>query len=512
MKRRLFGLLGAAALVLSASATAQKPPAVPLVDPATVAATLSSLDVQRLLSDAAYAAEALKSLEAIDADQLPREAAVGLDNLRTFALYTAGRSDEASRYAADLRRTRPAYPPGHTSGFIVELEQGHAPAALAVLEAGAVHLVGADRADFADSLSTDAVFALSRHFHAEDDEPSAGRLADALSGLKWTGEGSPNVVDNFRIVAIKHRLAAGDTAGARSLADQIDTPDATLDLVTLRKFDTLLAPDVNRAQRVASAIELENARTGRDLQASPSDWIKLLHRIHHLRSSGRADEAVGVALPAVSDMAAIEGAGEDAFWVVNEAAYALIAAGRGDEAIKLIDRLLALGIDKHSDLINMAINKGAMLLTLERRAEALAHSSALLAKQPGPASPYGEMFMSSSGACAAWELGRKDEAAKLRERLLARPDVNEAATLLVHLCTDDMEGAERFLVARLRSDEPDAALTWLQDYQVQDEPSERTRRLAARFSELARRPAVREAATRVGHILTLPLSRSFWGL
>ena len=31
-------------------------------------------------------------------------------------------------------------------------------------------------------------------------------------------------------------------------------------------------------------------------------------------------------------------------------------------------------------------------------------------------------------------------------------------------------------------------------------------------SELARRPAVREAAARVGHILTLPLSRSFWGL
>lgn len=467
--------------------------------------------MDRAFTDAAYAAETLKLLQQVDADALPREDAIEVDRLRTFTLFALGRGEDASRYAADLRRSRPAYIGGYTSGFIVELEREDEVAALGVLEAAATHLQGSDRREIADLVSTENATGLHRKLTAGEDETGTGRLADALVRLAWTGEGDPAIVDIYRVNAIEHRLATNDVASAKLLAGEVDTPGALLRLLIARRFDPLDIDAGNAATRMRQAVELEGARTQRDFEASPDDWDVLRRRASHLSEVGKSSEAAALLISAASDQRAVEAAGADGLWMVNSAAYALLGTGRGEEAVALLDRLLRSDMRKHSDSINMAINKGSILLSAGHPAEALAHSRALIAQQPGPASPYGEMFMVSTAACAAWELGRRDEAASYKARLLADPHVNEAATLLVYLCTDDMDGAERFLVARLRSEKPDAALTWVQDYQIHDERSDRSRQRAERVAELSRRPAVREAAERVGRVLSLPLSRSVWG-
>jgi len=212
--------------------------------------------------------------------------------------------------------------------------------------------------------------------------------------------------------------------------------------------------------------------------------------------------------PWTRDFGRVEEGGEKVFWLVNEAAFALNTLGRSDEAVALMEKLIALDIGKHPYLINMAINHGDLLIAAGRHADAARYSEALFATGKAGASPYGQMWMWANAACSHAHAGWPDQAAPWVDRLNAGSDDNPSAHLEALLCLGDLDSAEPLMLKRLDSDDADELLVDLQDYTLGGrgiDPS-----LAARMASLRARPAVAAAIARRGRLLKLPLSRNYW--
>lgn len=74
-----------------------------------------------------------------------------------------------------------------------------------------------------------------------------------------------------------------------------------------------------------------------------------------------------------------------------------------------------------------------------------------------------------------------------------------------------MEEAEKVVIARLKSDEGPQMLLKLQDYRAGTIRGAAAKVIEPRFLALRERPAVREAIAGTGRILSLPLSKTYWG-
>jgi tetratricopeptide (TPR) repeat protein len=250
--------------------------------------------------------------------------------------------------------------------------------------------------------------------------------------------------------------------------------------------------------------------TRQRLEAAPNDPKRLRERGAALRALGRDGDAAALLMPFASDLKTVEAAGEDGFWVVNEAASALSAAGRHGEAIGTMDKLLALGIDKHPGLISMAINKGELLNAAGRYKEAAAYE-AKLAANGGTASAYGYMWMWSMAACGHALSGDTAGAAPWLAKLKEKSTDNEAAHMRALLCANDLDVAETLLIKRLGGDKHAEVLLTLQDYKAGAPLTHISKVLEPRFMALRERPAVRAAIGATGRILALPLSKTYFG-
>jgi hypothetical protein len=224
-----------------------------------------------------------------------------------------------------------------------------------------------------------------------------------------------------------------------------------------------------------------------------------------LRISGHPADAYALLAPRIEDMAKVEAGGDKAFWAVDEAANDLVGAGRPDDAVALMRRLLALGTEAHPILVNMEINLTQHLNSAGRFDEA-ATAAARLDKEVGKlASPYGYMWIWSNASCAR-SLGKTPgEAAPWLARLAAHSADNRNAHLNGLLCAGDVAGAERILLERLAGDEAATTLAELQDYRLEPK-SLAFASVDARMAELKARPHVQAAIERIGRIMSLPLA------
>jgi hypothetical protein len=121
------------------------------------------------------------------------------------------------------------------------------------------------------------------------------------------------------------------------------------------------------------------------------------------------------------------------------------------------------------------------------------------------------MWMWSTIACARAFEGDVPGATPWLERLAAGSKDNPAAHMRALLCVNDLDAAERLLLTRLEGDEAASTLRVLQDYQLGSHASALRRLLEERLETLRKRPAVQAAIARSGRILTLPLSKIYWG-
>jgi hypothetical protein len=477
------------------------------------AAALEKADLPRLTNDPAYAAEILGHVETLQpfVGVLP-DIELPLGHTRAIALVTLKRGDEAAAVGRAMAARQPHEAGVYVDHIRVALFAERPSDALLLLEAARQNLPGRPGLDaFLKALEPEAVWEMARAFHKAKDEGGRHRMAEALLGLGWTGPDGDADQDELRLMAAAGRIEKGDVAGAQRAAAGLVASQTLAGLLVQKRFDPAFEAGADRTALLRRAVEAEDARRAASLRAMPADLKRLRERSRFLRATGKPDEAAALILPAVRDMTAIAKAGADGFWTVNEAADALIDQGKAADAVALMDRLLQLPMDKHRDLINMAINRIELLNEAGRHREAAAEAGKLLEAGGRYASPFGKMWMWSGAACGLAAAGDAAAAAPWLARLEEASAQNPAAHMRGLLCLDRLDAAEALTIRRLAEPDPSDVLMALQDYQPRANASAYAKALEERLAKVRARPAVQAAIAKVGRVIPLPVTRSYWG-
>lgn len=519
MKRFPILLAGVAVAALASPgvAAAQDEPRMPgsLPDNPTRGArqALEQVSTHRLFTDPNYARQILAHLATVrplakdDPEEMRR-----LDRIGMFAQAALGRVGEAWELAQRLIATAPDRAESYAQATYVAIALDRPLLAVATIEAASRSLASqTGRREFRKNVGDELMRNLRVLLARDGDDEARHRLAEALLTLEWPGPDERARMDWLRVTAIDGRLKKGDVPGARSLAAAIATPAPLIQMLVARKYDPLFPEEEDRVIAIRLALARRDTETADRLAAGPADADRLLDRAKFLRGVGRSADAVALLEPHIADMKAVERGGEDAFWLVNEAAYALLELGRRDEAVARMQKLIELGPDRYPPLINMAINTAEILNSAGRFKEAAALAARLAAEQTKYATKYGEMWMWSNAACALALDGDSAAAAPWLRKVEAGSKDNEAAHMRALLCAGDLDGAERLLIRRLEGDNAADVLVALQDYELGGYDSPATRRLVDRLHAVRARPAVQAAIARTGRVIRLPLARTYWG-
>jgi tetratricopeptide (TPR) repeat protein len=375
-------------------------------------------------------------------------------------------------------------------------------------EAAAAKLPAEARPDFRTAADQDWIFALLGELHSIPGRELKQRFAEALLTLEHAEADDVTTRDMYRGLVIDRYVKLGKIPEARALARQVVEPDALTRLLVAKRYDSLFDGPSDHRKLLQASLQSYDDATRRYLEAAPDDPQRMLSRGQALRALGREDDAVKLLLPFASDLKRVEAGGEKAFWIVNEAALALSALGRHAEAVGLMEKLLTLDLQKHPALVSMAINHGEVLNSAGRYAEAAAHETKL-AEVGKVASPFGHMWIWSLAACAHLHGGDTAAARPWLEKLATNSAKNEAAHMRALLCANDMAGAEKLLIARLKGDQGVAVLLSLQTFELGTMQSTSGKLIEARMMALRERPAVRDAVAASGRILSLPLAKTY---
>lgn len=507
--------IGAAAAALAAAQPAEQESETAAAHPKDIAAAeqvAAGLDWDKLISDQVYAQSILPHMALIERTSKVPEQVEFARNMIAFAFLTLKRYADAAAVSEKLIASNPDEADYRHRAFVSYLGLEQDEKALGTLErAAAAATTPAARMALHEALPQETISYFFVRLLDAKNEAARLRLGEALAQMNWPGDGRPVERDNMRALAARSKLLRGDRTGAAALARQVSDPDALLELIVDRRMDPLFKSDTDRLARMTQAVAAADAATAEALAAEPGDLKRVLSRVQYLRSVGRDAEAVKLVEPTISDMEAVERTGEDAFWVVNEAAYALQQLDRHAEAVALMDKLLALGFDKHPMLVSMNINFIGILNEAGLHQRALDHSLRIAQREAEYANDYGKMWMAEGTVCSLAALGRVADAAPHLERLRASGDTNHAARTRAMLCTGDLDGAERLLIERLASTEATQALQAVQDFTIAGRASPMTRAVEERWRQVIARPAVQQSIARVGRSMKLPLARSYWG-
>jgi tetratricopeptide (TPR) repeat protein len=518
----LLASAGTAAAAPPAPAPAPPPPAAPaLATPPAAPPTAAEIeasrqivagaDVERMLRDRAYAAGLLAHIDRLAplAEGNP-EARLAIENLRLFALITQERPDDVRAGVDALLAERPTDGAQYAGAWYGALSIEDLDRALAVVETSSRNVPGVHWAELRRMFEIETIGQLLQRFHQAHQEEKRVRLAQALFRIGWNGGGDTEMSDFIRSILVEDRLRQHDAGAAADYAAGITTPAQMLPMIVQTRFDPVLPAGRDRLDLLRESLAQRDRATAEALAAAPQDVRAALDRIQYLRGLGRDADALALAMPFTRDVRATVAAGREGMWVINEAAYTLATLGRGDEAVALMRRLLALPIADNAALIGPFINQAEVLNGVGRYGEALEHARMLERDDARYANDYGKMWISSATVCALAGLNRTAEAAPVLERMRAQSEVNPAALTRAYLCAGDEDAAAALLVHRLESDDSESAVLALQDYALDHETGQDAR-LLERLTAIRARPAVRDALGRVGHMLTLPLARTYWG-
>lgn len=505
---RLY-VFAAAALALAAPLSAQRQAAPSAEQIRAAEEAVGTADQERMMRDPAYAGSIADHLTILRSD--PRRGAddrAAIDQLLVSTLATAGRHDQAENIADSLLRARPAEPDSYRSAFLAAVVAERWSRAAILVDRAAAALPAAGSADL---FSQDMVeWLLQATGQADAGEPRV-RIAQALVRSGWPSRNETSwAADRLREILIDHELAQGNVPEARRLAGEMRGLGTVLRLSTGRRYDPIYGTD-DRLARIRAAIEREDRDTAQRLAAEPEDTERLVARASFLRSVGRDRAVLDLLLPLMGEVRLVAQRHEEGLWLVNEAAYALIATGAAGEAVELMRPLFTMDVDANPNLVNTSINFVSILWQAGQNEEALQRAETFMAEDADHASDYGEMWIFANAICAATDLGRRDAAESWLQRAAAIADSNRSAMLQALLCRNDLEAAERVLLAALEDEDTQSrAILWLQDYDPMPH-ADSAQRLREAFARLRARPAVESAFARLGHRLRLPMTAVVYG-
>lgn len=520
MKFRLL-FAGFAASILAGPLPAQDAPvrdapaaqgtAQPANDLASSGAAVAHVDPERLIEDREYAGEIARHLDVLDAATEDPRMRAAIDGLRMTAFSTLGDHDRVRQAADRLLSSHPSDPALYGLAWWAVIRIPDYSRALAIIEEASRRVPGVGWAGLRERLGPQSPMHLIHHFGEEShDDMSLARTADALNRIGWPGGGDLQTADYLRMILVENRVDQGDQADAANLAAMLVTPASTLNLILLRRYDALLPRDIDRLARLRTVIDAFDRQTLELMGESPS-LLRTLQRAQFLRSVGRERDALALLEPHTHDIRATVAADEYGMLVVNEAAFALLSLGREDEAIAVMERVAELSVADNPYLMGLFINRSVILLEADRPAEALALTTRLDREFSQFTNDYGKMWIAASTVCALAALGRSAEALPTVERLRTGFDNNPSALTIALLCLNDLDAVEAVVIRQLEGDDPETMVVALQNYTRSPEVASGPSPLYQRLQAVRERPAVRAALERVGRILDLPLSQTYWG-
>src|SRR3954470_604889 len=367
MNKAILGC-GMALLVLTAPRLAAAEPAQPPAAPSPPAgpgsaqgleaarAALQSIDIARLVGDRVYAEEILRYVDMLDADESGLFDAMDRSGIRTLALAALARRQEAQAGIDRLVLSAPTEVQPHVDAWWSALILEDPARAINVLEGASQHVHDVDRAELRRLIGSSAPRALLARLSGDAGRPLRARLAAALLRIGWPGETDRIAGDVLRMMVLNDRLERGDSNGAAGIAATITSPAVILPLIVLRRYDPVIGPGRDRLGMLRAALAEEDRETAQALAQREPSLDRILARARYLRAVGRNAEAWTLVEPSTRDVAATVASGDSGIWLISQAARALLALGRKDEAVALDTRLVAVPITVNSELINVYIN------------------------------------------------------------------------------------------------------------------------------------------------------------
>lgn len=471
---------------------------------------LESFDLDRLLRDRAYAEEMLRHVETFAAIQPGQSEPPDLSGIRMLALAAVGRREEAQAGIDRLVLSAPAEAQPWLDAWWSALILEDAPRAVAVLDGASRRVRGINWAELRRAIAQPVARALFGRLSGEAPANRALRVrfAAALLRIGWPGDADRVAGDDLRKMVLDERLDAGATAEAAQVAATIRTPALTVPLIVLRRYDAVIG-ERDRLAMLQAALAEEDRETAQALAVPAPGLDQILARVRYLRAVGRNAEAWTLAEPSTREVAATISSGDSGVWLMGQAANALYALGRKEDAFALAGRVAALPLDTSPEMISLYINHIDWLRVAGRHAEALAHARSLEREHPGAASTYGKMWISAGIVCALVELGRPGEATPVLAAMRATTEANFGAMSKALLCAGDTAAAEALMIRRLGGPDADSLAMDFQDLALDPGPPE-SGLLETRERALRERPAVRAAFDRVARRLRLPLAVLAW--
>lgn len=472
-------------------------------------AALEAIDAERLTRDRDYAAEILRHVETIDANmEDDPDVRAGLQILRQVAMVTLGRGDEVRRSVENAIARRPRQAGDYAVPIAAARALRDHALLVAVVETASRNVPGVGWVALRRLLDRDFMFPMFHELTVANQHDLRARLAGSLFRIGWPGDGDIDATDGLRMILVKERLRQGDRAAAADLAAGLTSPGQLLPLLVMREYDALFESDADRIATLNGALSRFDRQTAENM-AGDGALPFVLDRSRYLRAVGRDREALELLLPHTRDVAATVAAHDYGMWIVNQAVYVLLALDRDDEAVALMERLLALPVAENVSLIGPYINHAAVLHEAGRHEQALAYAQALERDHGRFANDYGRSVIASRMVCALAELDRAAEAAPIVERMRAGGDRNLATLMTAYICLGDMDAAEAVVIRRLQGDEAVGVVMSFQDYEIRPEQANPDP-MEERQRSLRERPAVRAAIERVGRLMSLPLASAAW--
>jgi beta-barrel assembly-enhancing protease len=197
-------------------------------------------------------------------------------------------------------------------------------------------------------------------------------------------------------------------------------------------------------------------------------------------------------------------ASEGAAWIDYQQSATLFELGKVDDAIALRRSATTFeegGVANVSQVINLA----GLLVAAGRSDEALKVLDAFGSR---PASPFGLGWVHATRACASERTGRTADVAADLAYLQANEPDNPAARLYALLCVFDLDAAAQEVIAQLH--DPDRRAQALIDLSTFDPPpyeSPGDAQLRTHLAAVAARPDVQAAIASVGRVETFRMDR-----
>ena len=473
-------------------------------------AAIGASDIDRIYDEPNYAREILRHLDVLDRATDDLDGRLAIDTLRLAALQTVDDNDQIRAVVDRVLARRPNSADPYNAAWWAALSIPDLRLAVTVIDQASRLVPGIGRPELREALGTENPAYMLVQLERDDDDATQERLAEALHRIGWPGGGDLERSNDLRRILLDHRFDAQDISGARDMIAGLTDPATILRLLVLRRYDPLFSSDEARLDRLRTAIA-EYDRLTREALGDQPRLGAAFDRARFLRRLGRNREALSLLEPFTRDVPGTVAADYRGMWVINEAAYVLLELGRGDEAISLMERLLAMSVEEHGDLIGPFINHAIILNDAGRPVEALAHAARLERDFSQYANDYGKLVVAAARVCSLAALNRGAEAAPLMERLRAAEEDQLGLLTDAHLCLGDTAAAEAVVLRRLGGEGAEAVLLAMQDYQLEAEGPASVDPIDERLRSLRDRPAVRAAIERVGRVLQVPLARMAHG-